>query len=97
MALSPFISESPTRRKVLNFENLARHLGENQPVSRFKPQGLDGQASFSHCVEDMASFYLSEIRKRLPRGVFHLAGYSFGDSSHLKWHISFVLRVKQSE
>jgi acyl transferase domain-containing protein/thioesterase domain-containing protein len=63
---------------VLNFENLARHLGEDQPVFALQPQGLDGKRPFHTRVEDMASFYLAEIRKRVPHGVFHLAGYSFG-------------------
>jgi len=63
---------------VLNFENLARHLGDDQPVYALQPQGLDGKRPFHTRVEDMASFYLTEIRKRFPLGVVHLAGYSFG-------------------
>ena len=63
---------------VLNFEHLARHLGDDQPVFALQPQGLDGKRPFHTRVEDMASFYLAEIRKSFPQGVFHLAGYSFG-------------------
>jgi thioesterase domain-containing protein len=63
---------------VLNFEHLARRLGEDQPVFALQPQGLDGKRPFHTRVEDMASFYLAEIRKRTPDGIFHLAGYSFG-------------------
>jgi len=76
--LAPLFLISGLGGNVLNFENLARHLGEDQPVFALQPQGLDGKRPFHTRVEDMASFYHSEIRKRLPHGVFHLAGYSFG-------------------
>ena len=63
---------------VLNFGNLAKHLGQDQPVYALQPQGLDGKRPFHTRVEDMASFYLAEIRQRFPRSLFHVAGYSFG-------------------
>ena len=77
---------------VLNFENLARHLGEDQPVYALQPQGLDGKRPFHTRVEDMAAFYLTEIRKRIPSGTFHLAGYSFG--GFVAFEMGHQLRVE---
>ena len=63
---------------VVNFAALARHLGEDQPVYALQPQGLDGRRAFFTRIEDMASYYLDEIRTMQPAGPYYLAGYSFG-------------------
>lgn len=63
---------------VLNFNRLASHLGSEQPVYALQPQGLDGRKPFLTRVEDMAAFYIQEIRAIQPHGPYHLAGYSFG-------------------
>jgi len=46
--LAPLFLISGLGGNVPEFENLARHLGENQPVFALQPQGLDGKRSFSH-------------------------------------------------
>jgi len=63
---------------VVNFAGLARHLGEDQPVYALQPQGLDGRRAFHTRIEDMATYYLEEIRRLQPQGPYYLAGYSFG-------------------
>ena len=63
---------------VLNFHNLTRHLGEDQPVYALQPQGLDGKGPFHTRVEEMAAYYIREIRAIQPQGPYCLAGYSFG-------------------
>lgn len=63
---------------VLNFHSLSRHLGEDQPVYALQPQGLDGKKPFLTRVEDMAEYYIREIKQLQPEGPYYLAGYSFG-------------------
>jgi acyl transferase domain-containing protein/thioesterase domain-containing protein/acyl carrier protein len=64
--------------EVIGFDTLARHLGNDQPVFALQPQGLDGRSPYLTRVEDMADYYLREIRNRQPHGPYCLAGYSFG-------------------
>jgi acyl transferase domain-containing protein/thioesterase domain-containing protein len=63
---------------VLNFEKLAAHLGEDQPLYALQPQGLDGRKPFLTRVEDMAAYYIDEMRSVQASGPYSLAGYSFG-------------------
>ncbi|HWG58035.1 MAG TPA: SDR family NAD(P)-dependent oxidoreductase [Candidatus Acidoferrales bacterium] len=63
---------------VLNFSRLGSHLGQEQPVYALQPQGLDGRRPFLTRVEDMAAFYIREIKAIQPEGPYQLAGYSFG-------------------
>lgn len=59
------------------YSNLARHLGDDQPVYAFKSRGMDGLEEFT-CVEDLASQYAADLRKFRPRGPYYLGGYCFG-------------------
>jgi acyl transferase domain-containing protein/thioesterase domain-containing protein/acyl carrier protein len=63
---------------VLNFEKLAAHLGEDQPLYALQPQGLDGRKPFLTRVEDMAAYYIEEMCGVQDSGPYWLAGYSFG-------------------
>jgi thioesterase domain-containing protein/acyl carrier protein len=63
---------------VIKFHTLARSLGEDQPVYALQPQGIDGRKSFLTRVEDMAAYYIAQIKKIQPLGPYCLAGYSFG-------------------
>ncbi|HYM74921.1 MAG TPA: SDR family NAD(P)-dependent oxidoreductase [Candidatus Dormibacteraeota bacterium] len=64
--------------EVIGFHTLARCLGDDQPVIALQPQGLDGKRPYLTQVEEMAAYYLSEIRSVQPHGPYCLAGYSFG-------------------
>jgi thioesterase domain-containing protein/acyl carrier protein len=64
--------------EVIGFDMLARCLGDDQPVFALQPQGLDGRSPYLTRVEDMAAYYLREIRNLQPHGPYCLAGYSFG-------------------
>ncbi|MBD1807083.1 amino acid adenylation domain-containing protein [Microcoleus sp. FACHB-SPT15] len=63
---------------VLNFWNLARYLGSDQPVYGLQARGLDGKQAPLSRVEDMATEYLKEVRLIQPQGPYYLSGYSFG-------------------
>jgi len=63
---------------VTSFFGLAKHFSEEQPVYGIQSKGLDGKEEPLHTIEEMASFYLEEIRKVCPKGPFHVGGQSFG-------------------
>src|SRR5205085_5144245 len=59
------------------YANLARCLGEDQPVYAFKSRGLDGLDEFA-TVEEIAAHYVADMRARQPHGPYYLGGYCFG-------------------
>jgi len=59
------------------YNNLARCLGNTQPVYGFKSRGLDGLEEFTR-IEDMAAHYVEELRRFQPEGPYNLGGYCFG-------------------
>ncbi len=63
---------------VFCFVALARHLGEDQPFYGLQPPGLDGHASPLHRIEDLAAYFLEQIRAFDPRGPFVIAGHCAG-------------------
>jgi len=77
--------------EVIAFDTLARSLGTDQPVFALQPQGIDGRKPFLTRVEDMAAYYLREIRKVQARGPYCMAGYSFG--GYIAYEIAQQLRA----
>ena len=63
---------------VVRFRDLARYLGEDQPIFALQPPGLDGEQTFMTSVEELSAHFIAEIRKDRPLGPYHLVGYSFG-------------------
>ncbi|HEY6122356.1 MAG TPA: amino acid adenylation domain-containing protein, partial [Pyrinomonadaceae bacterium] len=63
---------------VLFYHDLAHHLGSDQPVYAFRPQGLDGAQPHHTRIEEMASHYIKEMRVLQPEGPYYLCGSSFG-------------------
>ncbi len=63
---------------VLLYRDLAKRLGDDQPVYGLQAVGLDGQQAPLRTVEEMAARYVKEIRKVQPSGPYHLAGYCLG-------------------
>ncbi len=59
------------------YVNLARRLGNRQPVFGFSSRGLDGRAEFD-TIEEMAAQYVNDLRVVQPCGPYHLGGYCFG-------------------
>jgi len=59
------------------YVNLARHLGNQQPVYGFRSRGLDGNHEFER-LEEMAAQYIHDLRVVQPHGPYHLGGYCFG-------------------
>lgn len=63
---------------VLCYRPLASHLGSDQPVYGIQAQGLDEKQVTLTKVEDMAAYYIKQIRTIQPEGPYRLAGYSSG-------------------
>lgn len=63
---------------VLNYRDLSRHLGPEQPFYGLQSLGLDGSCPPLTRVEDMASEYVKEIRRVQAHGPFFVGGYCGG-------------------
>lgn len=69
---------------VISFHGLAARLGEDQPVYGIQAQSLVGREPALLRLEDLAAYYLRDIRRVQPRGPYHLLGYSFGGTLALE-------------
>jgi thioesterase domain-containing protein/acyl carrier protein len=59
------------------YSNLARYLGQDQPVYAFKSRGMDGLEEYTR-IEEIAAAYVADLRKFQPQGPYRLGGYCFG-------------------
>jgi acyl-CoA synthetase (AMP-forming)/AMP-acid ligase II/thioesterase domain-containing protein/acyl carrier protein len=74
----PFFCVHDGNGQVLNYRELSRFLGPEQPFYGIQSRGLDGEDEPFTRIEDMAAYYIQEIRKIQPAGPYFLGGYSFG-------------------
>jgi aspartate racemase len=74
----PLFYVPPAAMTILPMRKLAEYLGSEQPVYGLEPLGLDGAASPHRRVEDMAAYYIAQIRGVQPEGPHFLAGQCFG-------------------
>jgi amino acid adenylation domain-containing protein len=63
---------------VLEYYDLSRHLGDDQPFYGLQSQGLDGKRQPHTRVEDMAAHYIKEMRELQPEGPYFIGGRSLG-------------------
>ncbi|NJO14389.1 MAG: amino acid adenylation domain-containing protein [Thioploca sp.] len=88
----PLFCIPPAGNTVTGFIDLVRHLGSDQPVYGLQPLGLDGKQAPHNRVEEMADYYLKEVRTFQPDGPYYLAGLCFG--SHIAWEMAQQLQVQ---
>jgi amino acid adenylation domain-containing protein len=74
----PFFCVHALGGNVLEYYDLARHLGADQPFYGFQSQGLDGQQTPHTRIEDMAAHYVKEMRELQPEGPYFIGGRSMG-------------------
>ncbi|HIK05151.1 MAG TPA: hypothetical protein IGS40_10610 [Trichormus sp. M33_DOE_039] len=74
----PFLCVHGQQGNVLNFRELARYLGDDQPFYGLQAKGLDGKQAPYFRIEDMAAHYIREIRTIQPTGPYYLGGNSMG-------------------
>ncbi len=63
---------------VLLYRQLAQELGGDQPFYGLQSRGLDDSSPLLTSIEEMAAYYLREIRAVQPHGPYHLGGYCMG-------------------
>ncbi|MDB4904133.1 MAG: non-ribosomal peptide synthase [Mucilaginibacter sp.] len=63
---------------ILFYGNLSLCLGIDQPFYGLQAKGVNGMEFPYSQMEQMASYYVSEIRKVQPEGPYYLAGYCLG-------------------
>ncbi len=63
---------------VLVFRDLVRHLDPDQPLWGVEYSAGESSSSAFLRMEDLAAYYLEEIRKLQPSGPYYFLGYSFG-------------------
>jgi len=80
----PFFLVHGAGGNILIYRNLAQHLDSDQSVYGLQSQGLDGEGPFHTRVEDMASYYLKEIKALQPQGPYLLGGYCMGGTVALE-------------
>src|SRR6185369_10595944 len=76
-SLPPFFCVHAVGGNVLEYYDLAKHLGTDQPFYGLQSRGLTGDSPDSR-IEDMAAHYLKELRKVQPAGPYFLGGRSLG-------------------
>jgi aspartate racemase len=74
----PLFCVHPLGGNVIEYYDLARYLGPDQPFYAFQSVGLDGQHAPHTTVPEMATHYLKEMRRVQPAGPYLLGGHSLG-------------------
>jgi amino acid adenylation domain-containing protein len=68
---------------VTQFWHLGTSLGSH-PVFAIQGAGLDGEVDFSRSIEEMAAYYVTQIRKMQQHGPYMIIGYSSGGNIGLE-------------
>ena len=63
---------------MLEYYDLARHLGQEQPFYGLQSRGLNENLPPDTRVEDMAAHYIREMREVQPEGPYFIGGRSLG-------------------
>ncbi|OLP20314.1 hypothetical protein BST81_00825 [Leptolyngbya sp. 'hensonii'] len=71
---------------LLIYRDLVNALDADQPVYGLQPIGLDGSQKLLSRLEDMASYYIAQMREMQPEGPYFLAGLSTGGA--IAWEIA---------
>jgi thioesterase domain-containing protein len=64
--------------EILFLSPLSQELGQDRPFYGLRAQGLDGNSSSLQSIDEMAEFYLREIRAVNPSGPYIFAGAGVG-------------------
>src|SRR2546423_10485211 len=77
-APTPFFCVHAAGGNVLEYHDLARLLGPDQPFYGLQSHGLDGKSEPHTSIKEMAAHYLKEMREVQPEGPYLLGGRSSG-------------------
>ncbi len=76
--LPPLFCAHPWGGDVICYSELAKRLGEEQPVYGLQARGVENKENPHHSIEEMASAYLLEMRGLQKEGPYFLCGWSSG-------------------
>ncbi len=65
---------------IMFYNDLASNMNVDRPVYGIQPMGLDGKDINFDSIEDMANFYITEIKKQFPKGPYHVLGTCFSNA-----------------
>ena len=74
----PLYFVPPSARSSLSFQELADHLGEDQPFYGLEYAGMDGDSDPHKRIEEIAKKNISEIKQLQPYGPYFVGGMCFG-------------------
>jgi aspartate racemase len=74
----PFFCVHAAGGNVLEYHDLARLLGSDQPFYGLQAQGLDGSKPVHTTIKEMAAHYIKEMREVQPEGPYLIGGRSSG-------------------
>jgi amino acid adenylation domain-containing protein len=80
----PFFCVHAKGGNVLEYYDLARHLGSNQPFYGLQSLGLDSEHEPHTRIADMAAHYIKEMREIQPAGPYFIGGRSMGGTIALE-------------
>jgi amino acid adenylation domain-containing protein len=69
---------------VLNYMALVPAFGANRPLVGLQSRGMDGIQPMTNSIEEMAKFYINEMKAVQPHGPYFLAGGSMGGTIALE-------------
>ena len=74
----PFFCIHAAGGNVLEYYDLAHHLGPDQPFYGLQAKGLDGKEDPHTSIREMAAHYIKEMRDVQPKGPYFIGGRSSG-------------------
>jgi len=69
---------------VFFYQGLSKYLDQQQPVYSLQPVGLDGKSERLQSIEEMASYYIREIKKVQAEGPYIILGTCFSNAVTLE-------------
>ncbi|PSB58350.1 amino acid adenylation domain-containing protein [Chamaesiphon polymorphus] len=90
----PFFCVHSLDPGLLFYQPLVEHLGLEQPFYSIQPYDRHNQLLSFAKIEDIAAYYLWEVRSVQPQGPYYLGGFSFG--GYIAFEMAQLLR-KQGE
>ncbi len=69
---------------VFMYNHLAKYISSDRPVYALQPLGLDGQTNPHQSIEEMAAYYLNEIKQVIGANKIHIVGHCFSGAVALE-------------
>jgi thioesterase domain-containing protein/acyl carrier protein len=75
---TPLFCAHPSGGNILCYAELSRHIGADQPLYGLQSLALDRKHDPHTTIEEMAAYYVEQLRTVQPEGPYHLGGWSMG-------------------